>query len=87
MEFLNMLVKALDGCVGLLEVLTVFFDIAALFVGVKTYKKQQHAAEKLAHQHANKPIKKPTWWPVVVLAVLGIVFTALTAWKYLYGVH
>ena len=87
MEFLNMFVKAFDGCVGFLEVLTIFFDIAAIFVGVKTYQKQQHAAEKLAHQHARKPIRKPTWWPVVVLAALAIVFSVLTAWKYLHGVY
>jgi hypothetical protein len=86
MEFLETLIRWLGFCAGLLEVLTVAFDIAAIYLGVKTYQKHKHAAEKLAH-HVKAPVKKPTWWPIAVLAVLALAFTALTAWKYLYGVR
>jgi hypothetical protein len=81
MEFLDTLIRLFSGCVGLLEVLTIFLDIAAVYLGVKTYQKHKHAAQKLAH-HTKAPVKKPKWGPVAVLAVLAFVFTALTAWKY-----
>jgi len=84
MGFLETLIRLFDGCVGLLEVLTIFLDIAAVYLGVKTYQKHNHAAEKLA-QHTKAPVKKPTWWPVAVLAVMALAFTALTAWKYRHG--
>jgi hypothetical protein len=85
MRFLDALVNLFSGCVGLLEVLTVFLDIAAVYLGVKTYQKHKRAAEKLAH-HTKAPVKKPTWWPVAVLGVLALAFTALTAWK-LFGMR
>lgn len=86
MEFLETLIRLFSGCVGLLEVLTIFLDIAAAYLGVKTYQKHKHATQKLAH-HTKAPVKKPAWWPVAVLAVLALAFTALTAWKYLHGVR
>jgi hypothetical protein len=88
MEFLDTLIRLFSGCVGLLEVLTIFLDIAAVYFGVKTYQKYKHAAEKLAH-HTKAPVKKPTWWPIVVLAILALAFTALTSWKWrnILGVH
>jgi len=86
MEFLDTLIRLFGGCVGLLEVLPIFLGIAAVYLGVKTYQRHKRAAEKLAH-HTKAPVKKPTWWPVAVLAVLALAFTALTAWKYLHGVR
>ena len=78
MEFLDTLVRLFDGCVGLLEVLTIFLDVTAGYLGIKTYQKFKHHADKSKHHHA----KAPTWWPAVVLAVLALAFTALTIWKY-----
>ena len=83
MQFLEGIILALDGCVGLLEVLTVLDIAAAIYLGVRTYQKQQHVQEKLAHHHAKTPLKKPTWWPALILAVVAVLLTALTAFKYL----
>lgn len=85
MEFLDSLVKAFDGCVGLLEVLTLCLDAAALYLGLRNYQRHRHAVEKLAHD-PKAHVKKPNWWPVVALAVLGVAFTALLLWKYRQGV-
>ncbi len=82
MEFLDMLVRALDGCTGLLEVLTVVLDAAAVYLGTTTYQKHKQFMEKVAHAHGKAALKKPTWWPVVILAVLGVALTALTIWKW-----
>ena len=82
MQFLEGIVRALDGCVGLLEVLTLLFTVAAVYLGVTTFQKQKHVAEKIAHQHAKTPLKKPSWWPFGVLLVLALLFGALTFFKY-----
>jgi hypothetical protein len=83
MSFLEGIVRVLDGCFGFLEVLTLLLDVATIYLGVRTYKKQHQVAEKLAHHHAKAPLKKPTWWPVVILGVFAVLATALTAFKYL----
>lgn len=82
MQFLEGIVRALDGCVGLLEVLTLLFMVTAVYLGVKTSQKQKHFAEKLAHHHAKAPLKKPSWWPFGILLGLAILFVALTVFKY-----
>jgi hypothetical protein len=82
MEFLDSLVKLFDGCVGLLEVLTLLLDLTAIYVGVRTYQRHKHVAEKSAHHHAKSHLKTASWWPAVALAVLAIALTALTIWKY-----
>ncbi len=86
MAFLDYIVIALGGCAGLLEVLTLLFDAAAVYVGVKTLQRHKRVAAKLAQVHGRAAIKKPTWWPVVILGVCALIFTVLTAWKYLHGV-
>jgi hypothetical protein len=83
MQFLEGIVRALDGCAGFLEVFTLLLDAAAIYLGVRTYQRQQHTQEKLAHHHAKSPLKKPSWSPVLVLGVFAVLFTALTAFKYL----
>jgi hypothetical protein len=82
MDFLEGLTRAFDGCFGLLEVLTIFLDAVAVYLGVKTYQKDRHVAEKLSHQHGKTPIKKPSWWPFAILLVLALAFTALTVFKW-----
>lgn len=86
MEFLDSLVKAFDGCVGLLEVLTIGLDFTAVYLGVTRYQKHKHVVEKLSHD-PKAHVKKPTWTPVIVLAVFAIAFTALTIWKYRNGMR
>jgi hypothetical protein len=83
MQFLEGIVKALDGCTNFLEVLTLLLVAAAIYLGLRTYQKQQHVQEKLAHHHAKAPLKKPSWWPALILGVFAVLFTALTAFKYL----
>ncbi len=86
MEFLDWFVKAFSNCAGMLEVLAIVFDLAAGYLGVKTFQRHKHVAQKLAHVHGKAPVKKPNWWPVVIVGAFGLVFTGLTAWKYLHGV-
>jgi hypothetical protein len=80
MAFLDMLIRAFDGCTGLLEVMTIFLDCAAVAIGIRTYRKHQHAVTKLAHD-PKAHVKKPVWWPVVVLTALAIAFTTLAVYK------
>ena len=82
MQFLEGVIKALDGCFGLLEVLTILFIAAAVYLGVKTSQKQKHVAEKIAHHHAKTPLKKPSWWPFGILLVFALLFSSLTFFKY-----
>jgi hypothetical protein len=83
MQFLEGIVLALNGCIGLLEVMTLLLDAAAIYLGVRTYQKQQHTQEKLAHHHARSQLKRPSWSPVLILGVFAVLLTALTAFKYL----
>jgi hypothetical protein len=83
MQFFEGIIRALDGCTGFLEVFTILIDAAAIYLGIRTYQKQQHTQEKLAHHHAKAPLKKPSWMPALILGVIAILFTALTAFKYL----
>jgi hypothetical protein len=82
MDFLDGLIRGFDGCFGLLEVLTLFLDAAVIYLGVKTYQKDRHVAEKWSHQHGKTSIKKPSWWPFATLLVLALAFTALTLFKW-----
>ena len=82
MQFLEGLVRALDGCAGFLEVVTILFTVAAIYLGITTAQKQKHTAEKLAHHHSKAPLKKPTWWPFGVVVTLAVLFVALTVFKY-----
>jgi hypothetical protein len=82
MQFLEGIVRALDGCVGLLEVLTLLVTAAAVYLGVKTSQKQKHVTEKIAHQHSKAPVKKPSWWPFGILLALALLLGALTFFKY-----
>ncbi len=80
--FLELLVPMFDGCMCFLEMATLGFDASAAYNGVKTYKNRKKVAEKAAHQHGGAPLHKPSWWPFVVLLSVGLVFTALTVYKY-----
>ena len=80
MTFLDTLIRAFDGCTGLLEVMTILLDFAAIAVGVRTFRRHQHAAEKLARD-PKAHVKKAAWGPVAVLGVLAVLFTALTIYK------
>jgi hypothetical protein len=82
MQLLDGLIRVLDGCAGLLEVLTIFLVGVAIYLGVRTYEKQKHLAEKLAHHHAKTPIKTPTWWPFAITLTLALIFTALAVYKW-----
>ena len=75
MEFVDGFILMADGCFCFLEFATLFFDSAAVYSGVKTYQKHKKAKE-----HA---LRKPSWTPFVLLFILGVVFTALTVYKYL----
>ena len=84
MGFVESIIRALDGCmVGFLELLTLFLVGAAAFLGTRTYQKHKQVVEKLAHHH-KVPIKKPSWWPFLILLTLAIGFTWMTLWKYMY---
>jgi hypothetical protein len=87
MEYLDSIVRAFSGCTGMLEVLAIVFDVSAGYLGVKTLQKHRHVSQKLAQVHGRASLKKPNWWPVVILGIFGLVFTGLTAWKYLHGVN
>jgi hypothetical protein len=81
MAFLDALVRALDGCgTGMLEVMTIFFDISAIAVGIRIFRTHRHAAEKLAHD-PKAHVKRPVWWPIAVLTTLAVLFTILTVYK------
>ena len=82
MQFLEGLVRALDGCVGLLEVLTILLTVAAIYLGITTAQKQKHFAEKLEHHHAKAPLKKPSWWLFGIVLAFALLFVALTVFKY-----
>jgi hypothetical protein len=82
MQVLETLIRALDGCVGLLEVMALIIDALAVYLGVKTLQKHRHAA--LPVHHSKAPPKKPAWWPPVVLLTLAAGLTFLTLWKYLF---
>jgi hypothetical protein len=83
MEFMESIVKMFDGCVGLLEVLAICLDAAAIYLGVTTYQKHKRVAEKAAHDHRSAPPRKPAWWPVAVVAVFAVVFTILAVFKHM----
>ena len=82
MQFLEGFVRALDACVGLLEVLTILLTVAAVYLGITTARKQKHFAEKLAHHHAKAPLKKPAWWSFGIVLAFALLFVALTVFKY-----
>jgi hypothetical protein len=84
MEFLNTLVRVFDGgCVGFLEVLTIFLLAAAVYLGFHAFQKHKHLAQKLAHHHKGA-VGPVNWWPVVIVGVMAVGFMFLTAWKYLF---
>ena len=74
MEFIAALLALFDGCFGFLEIATLFLDGAAVYRGIKTYRKRQRA-----EHHA---LRKPSWLPFIVLLVLAVLFTALLVCKY-----
>ncbi|MBI3821436.1 MAG: hypothetical protein HY289_02025 [Planctomycetes bacterium] len=82
MQFLETIVRMFDGCVGLLEVLTILFDAAAIYLGFNTYQKHQRAVTKSVHDHGKSAHKKPHWWPAAVLIVFALAFTTLTICKW-----
>jgi hypothetical protein len=85
MEFVDTIVRVLGGCTGLLEVLTILFDGLAVYLGFKTFQRHRQVADKLASVHGKAPLKKPNWRPALIAGALGLIFTFLTAWKYVRG--
>jgi len=74
MEIIEGLFALFEGCFCFLEFAALFIDGAAAYNGIKTYRKRKRAA-----QHG---LKKPSWTPFIVLAILGFAFTALMVYKY-----
>ena len=82
LAFLEVLLPMFDGCMCFLEMATLFIDGSAAYNGIKTFKNRKKIADKAAHQHGGPPLHKPSWWPFVILLVVGLGFTALTVYKY-----
>lgn len=81
-ELLAALAHLGDACVCFLEMATFFVDGSAAYKGVKTLRERKKIAEKEEHRHGGKPLKKPSWWPFIILLVLGIGLTTLMIYKY-----
>lgn len=82
MQLVEGIVRGLDGCVGLLEVMTALFVAGAIYLGVKTAQRQKHASQKMAHHHSKTPLKAPSWWPFAATFVIAAIFVVLSVFKY-----
>lgn len=81
LELLFGLVQFLDVCACFLEVVTVGANGTAAYNGVRTYQKRKKLGEQAAHDHG-PPLRKPSWWPFVILLIVSIGFTTLLFVKY-----
>lgn len=72
MEIVEFIFVALDSCGCFLELAAIFADLGSAWYGVRTYKKRKSA--DVDH--------RPSWAPVVVLAVLALAITGLVVVRY-----
>jgi hypothetical protein len=81
MEIFEALVLLFDGCMCFLELATLFSGGTTAYTGVRTYKKRKAIDAKAAAQ-PGAALRKPSWWPFVLLLMIAVGFTALTLYKY-----